>query len=91
MTGSQGQPCCALCHSEQGEVTGWDMWHLHRLQIAHKNFAKISLARKQVCPVCTIMIILATFKNIMKQKGSYIDIYVVHVFPRMVRSMFTVL
>ena len=69
-----------------------DMLYLHRLQIAHKNFAKISLARKQVsqCPVCTKMIILATFKNIMTQKGSSIDINVVHVLPSMVRSVFTV-
>ena len=31
-----------------------DMWYLHRLQITHKNFAKLSLARRQAsqCPVC---------------------------------------
>ena len=107
MAGSQGQPCCALMPYGAGEVTGWsdtekltgsngqmlrDKSCLHRLQIAPKNFAKISLARKQVsqCPVCIIMIIPAIFKNIMRQKGFSTDIYVVHVLPKMVGSVPTV-
>ena len=36
------------------------------------------------------MITLAIFKNIMKQKGYSTDIYVAHVLPGMVRSVFTV-
>ena len=92
-----------LCRMEQGEVTSWsdtekiesdgqmlkDILCLHRLPIAHKNFAKISLARKQAsqCPVCITMIILVTFKNITRQKEFSTDIYVVHVLPRMARSV----
>ena len=69
-----------------------DMLYLHRLQIPHNSFTKISLVRRQAsqCAVCTMMTILATFKNIMKQKGYSIDTYVAHVLPRMVRSVFTV-
>ena len=39
------------------------------------------------CPVCITMIILVTFKNITRQKEFSTDIYVVHVLPRMARSM----
>ena len=108
MAGSQGQPFCAsVPYGARGsdrlvgygkKLTGSDvhmlrdMLYLPRLQILHKHFVKIILARRQAsqCPVCTIMIILTTFKNVMRPKGYSTDIYVAHVLPRMIRSVFTV-
>ena len=71
-----------------------DMWYSHMLQIPHKNFAKISLVRirnqASQCLLCITMIIHVIFKNIMRQKGYSIDIYVAHVLLRMVGSVFIV-
>ena len=54
-----------------------------------QKFHKNQSAQKAVsrCPVCIIMIIPAIFKNIMRQKGFSTSIYVVHVLPRMARSV----
>ena len=63
-----------------------DMWYPVRYKISHKNFEKVSLVRIK-CPVCIIMTIHAIFKNIMRQRGYSIDIYVANVLPRIVRSV----
>ena len=69
-----------------------DMLFLLRATLDHKNFGKIrSLKNPSTqCPVSIIMTIHVILTKIMKQRGCFIATFVVHVLPRMARSMPTV-